>query len=133
MSASFAFLQTLGQDRRLRSRILLAIATALFTLVAIYFYVSGNARIEVANNAKQRNGWGAASSVTSTVTIENFLSTWGAKRSSNSEQTSINWLVRDTVDLRNSLLALDATRIAVQRISVTKREADYAVVAEVTK
>jgi hypothetical protein len=133
MSTRLAFLQTFGQDRRLRSRILLTIATLLFTLVAAYFYVTGSARIAAANDAKQRNAWSSASSATPTVTVENFLSTWGAKRSSNAEQASINWLVRDTVDLRNSLLALDATRVTVQRISVTRREADYAVVAEVTK
>jgi hypothetical protein len=133
MSARFAFLQTLERDRRLRARILLAIATLLFTVIAAYFYVTGSARIAAANDTKQRNAWSVASSSAPTITLENFLSTWGAKRSSNAEQTSINWQVRDTVDLRNSLLALDATRVAAQRISVTKRETDYAVVTEVAK
>ncbi len=132
MSTLSASLESIMGNRRLRSRILLAFATVFLTALAFYFYAAGSTRIANASDASVRNAWHSTSNASPSITPESFLSTWGAKRSSNAEQTTLSWLARDTRDLQQSLLALDATRVVVQRISVTKRDAEFNVVAEIT-
>jgi hypothetical protein len=131
MNVDFSAIRALANDRRALRRSALATATLIFAMLAMYLAFASNAKQTRAQDANQRSAWNALASSNTALPLDNFISTWAAKRSSNAEQTSLNWIVRDTRDLRQSLLALDATRVVVQRISVTKRDADFTVSAEV--
>jgi hypothetical protein len=131
MNFDLSAIRPLTRDRRALTRIILAAATLLFTLIALYLAFAGNARHERLQDVNQRSAWNRVTASNATVSLENFIVTWAAKRSSNAEQASISWIVRDGRDLRQSLLALDATRVAVQRINVTKLNTDFTVSAEV--
>jgi hypothetical protein len=131
MNLDFTTIRAFANDRRALRRTALAAATLVFTMLAMYLAFASNAKQTRAQDANQRGAWNTVAISNAALPLDNFVSTWAAKRSSNAEQTSLNWIVRDTRDLRQSLLALDATRVVVQRISVTKRDADFTVSAEV--
>jgi hypothetical protein len=131
MTPNFSALRMLARDRRALTRASLAAATLFFTAIAVYFALASNARHVRIQEDNRRISLRESAPSPSSLSLDAFSATWAAKRSSAAEQSRLEWAVRDTADLRQSLLALDATRLAVQRISVTKRESDFTVTAEV--
>jgi hypothetical protein len=131
MNVNFSTLRSLASDRRTLTRASLVASTLVFIALALYFALASNTRHLSIQDESRRVGWREVTSSPTTLSVDAFVATWGAKRVSAAEQSRLEWIARDSADLRQSLLALDATRVGVQRISVTKRESDFAVTAEV--
>jgi hypothetical protein len=117
-------------DRRVVRRIALVVVTALFTLLAFYLHSLASAHHASARDAASRAAWQSSGNTAAAISLDAFVATWAAQRAKSAEQTTLSWSVRDARDLRASLLALDATRVAVQRVNVNKRDNGYSVSVE---
>jgi hypothetical protein len=119
-------------DRRAVVRIAYLVAIVLFAAVAAFaFHASEQRRAELFATHSGAS-WKQAGPVSEpAASSDAFIATWRAVRADNAGQRTLSWSVRDTRDLRASLLALDATKVAVQRIDVVRRDASFTVVAEV--
>jgi hypothetical protein len=117
-------------DRRTVRRVALVVATTLLALAAFYLHSLASARHANARDAATRAAWQSSGNTAAAISLDAFVATWAAQRAKSAEQTTLSWSVRDARDLRASLLALDATRIAVQRVNVNKRDNGYSVSVE---
>lgn len=122
-------------DQRRSTQIFCAVAIIVFTAISVIVFRAvenkqGDGIATERAAASQQSG----RITTGALTIDRFTATWSAQRAQAGNRATaltLSWRVRDLRDLRASLLALDATKLAVQRIDIARRDAHFAVVAEV--
>jgi hypothetical protein len=120
--------------RRDLMRWIYAALIVLFAAISVFTYRAAERKHRDLAAANDASAWRQSGAVaTASLSLDAFVSTWGAQRTKNSTQTTLTWSVRDTRDLRASLLALDATKASTQRIDVTRREAGFTIVAEIAQ
>jgi hypothetical protein len=130
MKSTALFPASASMDKRTLRRIALLAAT-LIAVVGTLLLLRAVSSFNVSRvDQTIAQAWQTSGSTSAKRSIDAVAVQWGMQRQKSADQNALAWSVADMRDLRASLLALDSTQTRIQKISVTKRDAGFAVTAE---